>query len=188
MVGLKFNPHTHVPKFKGLNPPNYSVGIMSSLDIEINQIAEEVLAVIEQASSKELESSSEITEILHLIDVRDAKKVLQNIDKVSNQPERADVGKRALIKALLLTTWLHRLYFVIRAFIMGILSAVPPFIFLLVFGSINLPLGIALGIVSFVFALVVSRLFDSQLVRITRRIIGFLANHRSLRSFILKHL
>ena len=161
---------------------------MSSLDQEINAIAERVLKVIEQARSNELESSSEIAEILHLTDVHDTRKLLRDIDRVSTQPEGADVGKRALIKALLLTTWLHRLYFVIRAFIMGMLSALPPLIFILVLGSINLPLAIVLGIVSFVFALVVSRLLDRQLVGLTRRIIGFLANHRSLRSFIINHL
>ncbi len=161
---------------------------MSSLDLEISEIAERVLNVIEQTRSSELESSSEVTEILHLTDVHDAKKLLRDMDRASTQPEGADVGKRALIKALLLTTWLHRLYFVIRAFIMGLLSAVPPFIFILVLGSINLPLAIVSGIVSFVFALVVSRLFDRQLVVLTRRIIRFLGNHRSLRSFIINHL
>ena len=120
---------------------------MSSLDQEINAIAERVLKVIEQARSNELESSSEIAEILHLTDVHDTRKLLRDIDRVSTQPEGADVGKRALIKALLLTTWLHRLYFVIRAFIMGMLSALPPLIFIIALGSINLPLAIVLGIV-----------------------------------------
>lgn len=148
---------------------------MSSLDREISEVAEKILKVIEQNRSNELESSREITEILHLTDVHDAKKLLQQIDKVSTQPKGADVGKRALIKALLLTTWLHRLYFVIRAFIMGMLSAVPSFIFILVLGSINLPIAIVLGIVSFVFALVVSRIFDRQLVGLTRRMMDFWA-------------
>jgi RNA polymerase-interacting CarD/CdnL/TRCF family regulator len=89
---------------------------MSSLDREVSEVAEKVLAVIEQTRSKELESSSEITEILHLTDVHDAKKLLRHIDKVSTQPEQRNASKRALIKASLLTTWLHRLYFVIRCF------------------------------------------------------------------------
>jgi hypothetical protein len=87
-----------------------------------------------------------------------------------------------------MSTWLQRLYFVIRSFIMGIMSAALTFAFIVVFGSINLPLGIILGIVSFIFALTVSRLFDGQLVKLTRKIIDFLGEHKSVRNFIINHL
>lgn len=160
---------------------------MSSLDGEVDDLAEKVLATIEQASSKELTSSSEVTAILHLTDARHAKKLLQHMDSVSSQSER-NVGKIALVKALLLSTWLQRLYFVIRSFIMGILSAAITFSFILIFGAINLPLEIVLGAFSFIFALVVSRLFDEQLVKLTKNIIEFLSNHKTIRNFIITHL
>ena len=160
---------------------------MTSSDAEIDQLAEKVLASIEKASSKELESSSEVSEILHLTDARHAKKLLQHIDSAQTKSERS-IGKTALVKALLMSTWLQRLYFVVRSLIMGILSALLTFAFILIFGSINLPLEIILGGFSFVFALVVSRLFDEQLVRLTRNIIEFLGNHRTVRNFIIRHL
>lgn len=160
---------------------------MSSIDAEVDQLAEKVLATIETASSKDLDSSTEITEILHLTDPHRAKQLLMHMDNVSSKSER-DVSKKALVKALLMSTWLQRLYFVVRSFIMGILSAALTFAFIFAFGSINLPLGIILGIVSFVFALVVSRLFDGQLVKLTRNIIEFLGEHKSLRSFVINHL
>ena len=160
---------------------------MNTIDAEVDQLAEKVLATIETASSKDLDSSTEITEILHLTDPRRAKKLLMNMDKGSSKSER-DISKKALVKALLMSTWLQRLYFVVRSFIMGILSAALTFAFIFAFGSINLPLGVILGIVSFVFALVVSRLFDGQLVRLTRNIIKFLGKHKSVRSFVINHL
>jgi hypothetical protein len=160
---------------------------MTSSDAEIDELAEKVLATIEQTSSKELDSSAEVSAILHLTDPHRAKRLLQHMDNLSSKSER-DVGKKALVKALLMSTWLQRLYFVIRSFIMGILSAALTFGFILVFGAINLPLEIILGIVSFVFALTVSRLFDEQLVKLTRSIIEFLGNHKSIRNFIINHL
>lgn len=160
---------------------------MSSSDIEIDELAESVLATIEGTSSKQLDSSAEVTAILHLTDPHHAKQLLQHMDSAINKSER-NVGKKALVKALLLSTWLGRLYFVIRAFIMSILSAVITFTFIFIFGAINLPLEIVLGIVSFVFSLIVSRLFDNQLVKLTRNIIDFLSNHKSIRSFIINHL
>ena len=160
---------------------------MSSVDEEVDDLAEKVLATIEQASSKQLTSSSEITEILHLTDVRHAKKLLQHMDNASSESER-NVGKKALVKALLLSTWLQRLYFVIRSFTMGILGAVITFSFILIFGSINLPLEVVLGAFSFIFSLVISRLFDEQLVKLTKNIIQFLSNHKTIRTFMIKHL
>ena len=159
---------------------------MSSLDGEINDVAEKILSTIEQTNSKNLESSAEVTAILHLIDVQRAKKLLQHMDNVSTRSER-NVGKMALVRALLLSTWLQRLYFVIRSFIMGLLSASLTFSFILLFGSIGFTLEIVLGIFSFVFALAVSRLFDEQLVMLTRKIITFLSDHRKLRNFIINH-
>ncbi len=160
---------------------------MNPLDAEVDQLAEDILVTIEKANSKELDSTTEVTEILHLTDPHRAKKLLQHLDNASSQHER-DLGKKALVKALLISTWLQRLYFVLRAFVMSVLSAALTFSFILVFGAINFSLAVVLGIVSFVFSLMVSRLFDEELVKLTRNIVEFLGDHKSLRSFIIKHL
>lgn len=155
-------------------------------DQEIDEISQKIMLEIEQKSSKELSESEVITKILHLTDVRHAKTLLQHSNEAPSPSER-DVGKRAVIKALLLSVWLQRLYFVIRAFLMGILSAAVTFGFILFFGSLNLVLGVFLGVFSFVFSLVVSRLFDAQIVKAAKKIVGFLGKHRSLRNFVLNH-
>jgi len=134
-----------------------------------------------------LEGSIEIKKILRFTDTDRARKLLATLDKISNQDEQ-NMGKVAIVKELLLSTWKQRLYFVVRATLMGILSAILTFGCILVFGAIDITLGIILGIGSFIFALVVSRLFDDQIVDLTTRIITFLGNHRSLRNLIINHL
>ena len=160
---------------------------MSSVaDEEVDEIAQEIMSKIEHTSSKELTESEEMIKILHLTNVHHAKTLLQHMDEAPTRPER-DVGKIAVIKALLLSTWLQRLYFIIRSFIMGILSASVTFLFILYFGSINIRLQVVLGMFTFVFSLAVSRLLDVQIVKATRKVVAFLGNHKSLRDFVLNH-
>ena len=160
---------------------------MSSMgDKEIDAIAQEIISKIEQTSSRELTESDEMIKILHLTNVHNAKTLLQHMDEAPTRPER-DIGKKAVIRALLVSTWQQRLYFIIRSLIMGILGACVTFLFILCFGSINFRLQIILGMFSFVFSLAVSRLLDLQIVKATKMVVAFLGNHKSLRDFVLNH-
>ncbi len=159
---------------------------MSFNDGEVSDLAEKIVSVIERANSRELASSDEVTEILHLTDVHYAKRLLQHMENASTRSER-NIGKIALIEALLLSTWLQRLYFVIRSAIMGLISASLTFSFILLFGSINFTLEVFLGIFSFAFALIVSRRFDKYLVTLTRGVITLLSGHKKLRTLIINH-
>ena len=161
--------------------------IQSSLDKETDEIAQKLASLIGKKDAEDLEGSSEIKKILRFTDTDRARKLLATLDKISNQDEQ-NMGKVAIVKELLLSTWKQRLYFVVRATLMGILSAILTFGCILVFGAIDITLGIILGIGSFIFALLVSRLFDDQIVDLTTRIITFLGNHRSLRNLIINHL
>lgn len=160
---------------------------MSSVaDKEVDEIAQEIMSKIEHASSKELAESDEMIKILHLTNVHNARTLLQHMDEAPTRSER-DVGKRAVIEALLLSTWQQRLYFIIRSFIMGILGASVTFLFILYFGPINVRLQIVLGMFTFVFSLAMSRLLDVQIVKATKMIVAFLGLHKSLRNFVLNH-
>jgi len=155
-------------------------------DQKVDEIAQKIMTEIEGKSSKELEESDEMIRILHLTNVHHAKTLLQHMDEAPTKAER-DVGKQAVIRALLVSTWHQRLYFIVRSFIMGILGALLTLTFVLIFGSINLLLEIPLGMFSFVFTLAASRLLDVQIVKATRMIVDFLGNHGSLRDFVLNH-
>jgi hypothetical protein len=160
---------------------------MSSVaDEEVDEIAQKIISKIEHTSSKELTESDEMIKFLHLTNVHHAKTLLEHMDEAPTRSER-DVGKKAVIKALLISTWLQRLYFVIRSLIMGILSASVTFLFILFLGSINIRLQIVLGMFTFVFSLAVSRLLDVQIVKDTKKVVAFLGNHKSLRDFVLNH-
>ncbi len=141
---------------------------------------------IENKSAKELAESDEMVKILHLTNVHYTKILLQHMNEASSGTER-DAGKKAVIKALLLSMWHQRLYFIVRSFVMGLLGASLTLVFVLIFGSINLILEIPLGIFSFIFTLATSRLLDVQIVKASRIIVDFLANHNNLRDFVLSH-
>lgn len=165
---------------------DFGENVSSVNDEKVDEIAQKIMSTIEHTSSKELAESNEMIKILHLTNVNHAKTLLQHMDEAPTRPER-DVGKKAVIKALLLSTWLQRLYFIIRAFIMGILGSSVTFLFILYFGSINFKIQIILGMFTFVFSLAVSRLLDVQIVKATKKIVDFLGNHKSLRDFVLNH-
>jgi hypothetical protein len=158
----------------------------SVVDQEIDEISQKIMPEIERTSSKDLADSDEMIRILHLTNVHHAKKLLQHAEEAPTSRER-DVGKKAVVKALLVSAWRMRLYFIIRSFIMGLLSALITLLFVLVFHSITLALEIPLGIFSFVFSLAISRLLDVQIVKATNSMIDFLSSHRSLRNFVLNH-
>ena len=162
----------------------------SSVDDEIDKIAERIMLKLESASSMDLSDVHYARMILHLSDVNYAKMILQQIDNVSTRASaraKSEIEKRAVIKVLLLSTWSQRLYFIIRSSIMGLISAVFTLLFISYFGSIDVFMGIVMGIVAFVFSLVVSRLFDVLIVKATKKIIASLGGHRTVRDFIMKH-
>lgn len=151
----------------------------AAVNKELDEITQRIMEGLEKGSD-------DTSRTLHLTSVREAKKLLDLMDKASTKSER-DSGKRALVQELVLTTWMQRLYFIIRSFIMGLISAGISAIFLVYFGSINLTLGLVLGIGGFVLSLVISRLFDTSIVKLTTRIISFLNGHKSLRNFMISH-
>ncbi len=82
----------------------------------------------------------------------------------------------------------QRLYFIVRSVIMSLISALIYFIVVLYMGQIDAVQAAFLGVFVFVVALVVSRLFDKQIVIASKKIIRFLIKHERLRTFILRKL
>lgn len=96
--------------------------------------------------------------------------------------------KKTIMDVLAVSVRTQRLYFVIRSAIMSLISALMFFIVVLYLGSIDATQAVFLGIFLFVASLVVSRLFDRQIVRVTKRIIHFLKKHKRARTLVLKKL
>jgi hypothetical protein len=158
---------------------------MSNTVEEIEDIAQRIMTELETASSKDLSDARYAKKILRLSDLHYTKGILQEIS-VSSKAEGV-IEKRSVIKVLLLSTWLQRLYFIIRSFLMGLISSVITFGFVSYFGTIDVTLAIIMGMIGFVFSLVITRLFDAQIVKVTKSIVERLGSHRTFRDFIMNH-
>jgi hypothetical protein len=45
-----------------------------------------------------------------------------------------------------------------------------------------------MGVLIFIVGLIVTRLFDTQIVKVTKYIVRRLANHKKIREFVMNHL
>jgi hypothetical protein len=159
---------------------------VSGIDAEIDEIAQRILLELENASSEDLSDARYAKTILHLSDARYAKRMLKQIGSIS--PAESEIGKRAVIKVLLLSTWLQKLYFIVRSSIMATIAGAITFVIIWYLGSVDVTMMFLIGIFLFVFSLVITRLFDEQITKATKKIVIFLGSHRTVRDFITKHL
>ena len=141
------------------------------IDLIIDEIAQRVLLELEGAKSTDLSDVRYAKKIMHLADIHYAKNVLYQIETKHSSVVEGEIEKRAVIKVLLFSTWLHRLYFIIRAALMAVISAIVTFIFILSLGTINAVTGIIFGVFVFGLSLLITRLFDLQLNQITKKIV-----------------
>ena len=158
----------------------------SLIDEDIAEISQRIMVELETASSKDLSEAKYAKKILLLSDLDYTKNILHEIESVPSGAERV-IEKRAVIKALLLSTWLQRLYFIIRAALMSVLGAVVTFFFVLFFGEIGVVLAVFMGTLIFIIGLVVTRLFDTQIMKGTKYIVRRLSYHKKIREFIMNH-
>jgi hypothetical protein len=157
-----------------------------SLDAEIEMISKKIMDEIETANSRDIQDASFAKKILQLSDLHHTRKLLQEIEDAS-AGRVCSIEKQAVIQALLLSTWLQRLYFIIRSFFMTLLGAVIAFVYIMYFGKIDIYLMAILGLIIFVATLMITRLFDAQIVRATKRVVRWLGKYETLRDFIINH-
>lgn len=156
------------------------------IDKEIDSIANRIMTEVETASSHDLSEARYARKILRLSDLHYTTKLLHEIDSASSG-SASSIEKRAVIKALLLSTWMQRLYFIIRTFFMSLISALITFAYILYFGKIDIYQGILLGVIVFLFSLVITRFFDAQIIKATKSVVRGLSKHEALRDFIMNH-
>jgi ABC-type transport system involved in cytochrome bd biosynthesis fused ATPase/permease subunit len=86
------------------------------------------------------------------------------------------------------SVYTQRLYFVVRSVLMSLISAVIYFLVVLYLGAIDAVQAAFLGVFVFIAALIVSRLFDKQIVTASKKIIRFLNKHKRTKTFVLRRL
>ena len=144
---------------------------------------------LECAPATDLSDARYAKKILHLADIHYAKRVLQQIGSITKHSSgtESEIEKKAVIKVLLFSNWLQRLYFIIRSYIMGLIASAVTFLFILALGTINAITFYFFGIFTFALSLVITRQFDVQLTQATKKIVEIMANHRTVRDFIMNH-
>jgi hypothetical protein len=138
--------------------------IPSPIDNEISEISQRIMVELETASSKDLSEAKYAKKILQLSDLHYTKNIFHEIESVPSGAERV-IEKRAVIKALLLSTWLQRLYFIIRSALMSVLAMVVTFFYVSFFGQIGVLLAVAMGVVIFVAGLAAAGWLISVMLR-----------------------
>ena len=81
----------------------------------------------------------------------------------------------------------NRLYYIIRSMLMNIISGIIFLFSVWVLKLVNFVQILVLGMFSFIFALGISRVFDSHIERTVKKILKFLNRHSKLKNFILKY-
>lgn len=145
------------------------------MDVEIeDEFVRRTKEEVEKAVSKEL------------CDPVSAKTILSQVDQLSAEAA-CEERKTAIVKILLISAWTQRLYFVIRSMMMTLIGAAITVVVIWFYVTMNMMQLFILGILLFVFSLAISRLFDSMIVRASKRIVRYLSKHKRLRTFILKN-
>ncbi len=157
------------------------------INTEIEEISQRILEELETASSDDLSKAGYAKKILQISDLKYTKSIFYEIDNVFDASDRT-IEKKAIIKALLYSTWLQRLYFIIRSSLMSILAMLVTLVYVSFFGDIGVILAAIMGVLIFIIGLFVTRFFDSQIVRVTKYIISNLENHKKIRDFIVNNL
>jgi hypothetical protein len=156
----------------------------TKVDDAIEKMAQRILLELEMKRSWDLTESLLAKKVLLLCDLDHTKGVLLEIRNAS-PGEKSDIEKRAIIKALLYSTWLQRLYFIVRSSIMGVIGTAITLAVVTLLGTINVYEALALGVLVFAVSLIISRFFDTQVMKVTKTIVMFLAGHEKTRSFVL---
>ena len=159
----------------------------SPIDNEIDEICQRIMVELETASSKDLSEARYAKKIFQLSDLDYTTNILHEIESVPSGPECVIIEKRAVIKALLLSTWSQRLYFIVRSALISALAMVVTFFYVSFFGQIGVVLAVVMGVLIFIAGLIVTRLCEKQTVKVTKYIVRGLANHKKIRNFIMNY-
>jgi hypothetical protein len=120
--------------------------------------------------------------------------LIKEIDAAFTGEPRADSNlplegaQKAAIGVLVGCVQTQRLYFAIRSVIMCLVGSLIYFLVVWYLGAIDATQVVLLGILVFITSIVVSRLFDRQVVKVSKKIVTLLKKNKQLRIFVLKRL
>jgi len=155
-------------------------------DSRIEEIAKRILVEIQDSNNADSADSAFATTISQLADVGYMRRMLRNLKKTCEAPDH-EIEKE-VVKGLILVTWLQRVYSTIRSLLLGVIAAAVFLPLLLYFGALTFLFNTILAVLVLVFGIVITRLFDRQLVEASKKTVRYLSRHEKLRNFVITHL
>jgi len=107
---------------------------------------------------------------------------------ISDETDSESKAKIGVIKFLLATNNLNRLYFLIRSSLMALISGIIFLIAIVLLGTVNAPQAIAIGIFIYIVSLFISRFVDKPINKVTNLIIRYLDRHKKIKQAILDNI
>jgi hypothetical protein len=107
------------------------------------------------------------------------------LTKLDSHMEREKIRKE-IVEAFIISSWTQRIYFDVRSIIMTIFGAILTAVVFWRVGTVNITGDFLLGFSTYFIALILSRLFDSKIVDMSRSFLRYIEGHNKLRDFIVK--
>jgi len=117
-----------------------------------------------------------------LVDPICANTVLMKLDS----PVEREKIRKEIAEAFVVSSWTQRVYFDVRSIIMTIFGAILTAIVFWRVGTVNVTEDFLLGFSTYFVALVLSRIFDSKIIQMSRDFLRYIEGHNRLRDFIVK--
>jgi hypothetical protein len=108
------------------------------------------------------------------------------LTKINASEEREKI-RREIAEAFVVSSWTQRVYFDVRSIIMAIFGAIITLVVFWHVGTVNVAGDFILGFSTYFISLVLSRLFDSGIVQVSRNFLRYIEGHNKLRNFIVKN-
>lgn len=155
-------------------------------DSRIEEIAQRILVEIQTNNNADSADSAFATTISQLADVGYMRRMLRNLKKTCDPSER-EIEKK-VVKGFILVTWLQRVYSTIRSLLLGVIAAAVFLPLLLYFGALTFLLNTIVAVSVLVLGIVITRLFDRQIVEASKKTVRYLSRHEKLRNFVITYL
>ena len=104
-----------------------------------------------------------------------------------DSPKELEKIRREIAEAFVVSSWTQRVYFDVRSIIMTIFGAIITLVVFWRIDTVNVAGDFLLGFSTYFIALVLSRLFDSKIVQVSRNFLRYIEGHNRLRDFIVKN-
>ncbi len=107
------------------------------------------------------------------------------VPNISDSEQMTEEGKKELMRIFLSLSWTQRLYFIVRASIMSVVGALVTLSLIWYLGTINVVQGVFVSIISFIAALLISRVLEHEINVATKRTVQLIEGHAELKKFLI---